>query len=155
MKKIIPYTVFICLVVMYGCNQETKTTPVSNNMPDPVSNNEKNIKDFFAAFNAHDWQKVASFYVDTPQFLDPSMGIDFVMLSHAKIMEKHQQLESYFPDLTDSLTGIYPSGDKVITEFIATGTYKNGKKLKLPICDVFTFKNGKIISDATYYDQSK
>lgn len=58
-----------------------------------------------------------------------------------------------FPDLHDEVTGLYPSGDKVTVEFIATGSMSDSISFKLPIVSVLTFKDGKIVRDATYYDQ--
>lgn len=109
----------------------------------------------FEAFNKHDWQAMASYYTNDALFLDPSFGKDYVTKTQQETAAKYSELQKMFPDLHDEVVGIYPSGDKVTVEFIATGTMGDSISFKLPIASVLTFKDGKIIRDATYYDQEQ
>lgn len=119
-------------------------------------NNDKNVattEAMFEAFNQHDWLKMASFYSEGAEFLDPSYGKFYVKKSRTEIASKYAELQKMFPDIHDEVVGMYPSSDKVIIEFISTGTLGDTLKFSLPIVAVLTFKDGMIIRDATYYDQ--
>lgn len=116
---------------------------------------EKNAgvaQEMFEAFNQHQWERMAAYYTDSASFLDPSFGKDFVKQTRHEIIEKYNGYQQLFPDIHDELVGLYPSGDKVIVEFISTGHSSDGISFKLPIISVLTFQNGLIVKDATYYD---
>ena len=106
----------------------------------------------FEAFNRHDWKAMAEHYVDSASFLDPAFGKEYVKQSRDQVASKYKDMESAFPDIHDELIGIYPSGNKVIVEFISTGTASDGVKFALPIGCILTIEHGKIVNDATYYD---
>ncbi len=106
----------------------------------------------FAAFNAHDWQKMNSFYSLDANYLDPAYGLEYVKKSSSEIIEKYSGLEKMFPDIHDEVKGMYAAGDKITVEFVATGSSGDRIKFSLPICAVLTFKDGKIVRDATYYN---
>jgi ketosteroid isomerase-like protein len=109
----------------------------------------------FEAFNKHEWQAMASYYTGNASFLDPAFGKDYVTKTQQETAAKYRELQKMFPDLHDEVVGLYPSGDKVTIEFIATGSMNDSISFKLPIVSVLTFKDGKIIRDATYYDQEQ
>jgi SnoaL-like domain len=117
-----------------------------------TSANEQAARAMFAAFNAHDWKKMSSYYSEKAQFLDPSLGKDFVAQTREQIIEKYSGLQSFFPDIKDELTGVYPCDDKVIVEFTSTGNSGDSIRLQLPIVSILTFSGGLITKDATYYD---
>ena len=104
----------------------------------------------FDAFNAHDWQKMISYYASNATFEDPSFETKVNDLQF--IAKHHEELAAYFPDIQDHVKAIYPSGRNVIVEFVAIGTSVKGERFSLPICTVLTFENGKVVRDATYYD---
>jgi ketosteroid isomerase-like protein len=104
----------------------------------------------FDAFNAHDWQKMISYYASHATFEDPSFEKPVNDLQF--ITKHHEELAAYFPDIQDHVKAIYPSGKNVIVEFVAKGTSIKGEPFSLPICTVLTFENGKVVRDATYYD---
>jgi ketosteroid isomerase-like protein len=106
----------------------------------------------FAAFNAHDWQKMNSFYSSDADYLDPAYGSGYVKKSTSEIVEKYSSMEKTFPDIHDEVKGMYASDDKVTVEFVSTGSSGDSIKFSLPICAVLTFKDGKIVHDASYYD---
>lgn len=135
---------FLLLLFSAGCMSAEKS--------EPTAANTELVKKVFAAFNKHDWKGMLSHYANPTYFLDPSLGKEYVQQTHEQSMKKYAGLESFAPDINDSIVGIYASGDKVIVEFISTGTTQ-GQKWSLPLCDVFTIKDGKVVRDATYYDQ--
>lgn len=111
------------------------------------------VKDMFAAFNRHDWTKMASYYSDTALFLDPSFGKVYVARSRQQVAEKYAALAAMFPDIKDDVQAVYASGDHVTVEFISSGSSAQTGPWTLPICTVLTVQEGKITKDATYYDQ--
>jgi ketosteroid isomerase-like protein len=95
---------------------------------------------------------MAALYVDQAEFLDPSLGKDYVRQTQAQIVEKYSAMEHMFPDVHDEVKEMYAVEDKVIIQFVATGNSGDSINLDLPICGILTFKDGKIVRDATYYD---
>lgn len=112
------------------------------------------VKGMFDAFNKHDWEQMASFYADTAEFLDPSLGKEYVRQTRNEVAAKYRALSESISNIHDDVKGIYPSGDKVFVEFVSTGTLPDGSLFLLPIGGVLTIQEGKIIRDATYYDNS-
>jgi ketosteroid isomerase-like protein len=128
---------------------------ISSCAPDDEKKNIEVATQLFTAFNAHDWQKMNSFYSPDADYLDPAYGLEYVKKSSSEIVEKYNELEKMFPNVHDEVKGMYAVGDKVTVEFIATGSSGDSIKFKLPICAILTFQNGKIIRDATYYDNQE
>jgi ketosteroid isomerase-like protein len=120
--------------------------------PSAEKQNTEIATQMFAAFNAHDWQKMNSFYSSDADYLDPAYGIGYVKKSLQEIVEKYSSMQKMFPDIHDEVKGMYESGDKVTVEFVSTGSSGDSIKFSLPICAVLTFKDGKIVRDASYYD---
>ncbi|RYE15324.1 MAG: nuclear transport factor 2 family protein [Sphingobacteriales bacterium] len=119
------------------------------------SEGEKNIaaaKGMFAAFNNHNWEKMASFYTDTAEFLDPAFGQAYVRKTQPETAKKYAEMHQMFQDIKDDITGVTAAGDRVVVQFTSSGTPGGAAKWELPICSILTFKDGKIIKDATYYD---
>jgi ketosteroid isomerase-like protein len=120
--------------------------------PTEEKKNTEIATQMFAAFNAHDWQKMNSFYSSDADYLDPAYGIGYIKKSSQEIVEKYSDMQKMFPDIHDEVKGIYAANDKVTVEFVSTGSSGDSIKFSLPICTVLTFKDGKIVRDATYYD---
>lgn len=135
-------------ILVASCNTKTE-----NNKP--VPDNEKIVYQLFEHFNKHEWEKLASLYIDTAGFKDPSLGAGIVKQTRQQITAKYQQLNQFLPDISDKIVNLYPSGgNNIIVEFISTGTMPGGTKIELPICTIFTIENGKISKDYTYYDNA-
>ncbi len=114
--------------------------------------NQEVAKQLFEAFNVHDWEKMAAFYSQEAEFLDPAFGSSFVNKSQQETIEKYGGMEKIFPNIHDEVIGMYFADDKVTVEFVSSGSSGDSIKFRLPICSILTFKNGKIVRDATYYD---
>lgn len=133
------------VVFLLSCNCEDKATKTPEN--------SKVVQSLFEHFNKHDWKGMADIYADSVEMRDPSMGTSVATLKRAQIQSNYEQLGKMFPDVKDSVTNMYSSGDRhVITEFISTATDSTGKKFQLPVCTIFTIENGLITKDFTYYD---
>ncbi|SDB58415.1 Predicted ester cyclase [Flavobacteriaceae bacterium MAR_2010_188] len=92
-------------------------------------------------------QAVADFYHPNAKH-----GDDFTIEGFQKGVAFQREA---FPDFKATITDIFASGDKVITEVIYTGTHTGrkmfrqdplGKAIKVPGLDIFTFKDGKCVN---------
>lgn len=120
--------------------------------PTEEKRNTEIATQMFAAFNAHDWQKMNSFYSSDADYLDPAFGIEYVKKSPEEIIKKYSEMQLMFPNIHDEIKGMYASADKVTVEFISTGSSGDSIQFALPICAILTFSDGKITRDASYYD---
>jgi ketosteroid isomerase-like protein len=113
------------------------------------------VKQMFAAFNEHDWKKMASFYSNPCTFLDPAYGEKHVPQTHDDMLKHYGGLQGWSPDVRDDITFITAVGDnKVLIQFTSSGTTaKEKRKWSLPLCTVLTLENGKIVKDEVYYDK--
>ena len=106
----------------------------------------------FDAFNKHDWKKMASYYAEDAEFLDPSLGKSYVRQSRAAIAAKYEGMQQMFPDIRDDISAMHVAGESITVQFTSSGTMTDGVTFDLPIVSVLTFRDGFIIRDATYYD---
>ncbi len=133
--KIAYFLSAVAACIITACSNDDTNTTVTRNI--------------FNAFNAHDWQAMLSYYADDAVFEDPAFADP--VHDRSTMREHHQQLQSLFPDIYDSVRNVSASGERVVVEFISMGTSQDGRRFSLPICTVLTFKNGKVVRDATYY----
>ena len=99
----------------------------------------------FEAFNAHDWDRMESYYSDSVQLQDPAYPGG--KTGKAGMSDFYRSI----PDIHDAVQHIYVQGNIACVEFVSTGTM-NGQKFSLPICTVLTIENGLVTRDNTYYD---
>jgi len=136
---------------MLSCRpSETKDNTIA--IPDKDNDKVVLAQKMFDAFNHHQWEVMANYYSDSALFLDPAFGKTYLKQSRSQTVEKYTLMQRVFPDIKDDVVAMYPSGDKVIVEFISTGTLASGDLFQLPIITVLTFKDNLIVKDATYYD---
>lgn len=133
MKKLI----LMPLCMIFACKDSVK----------PTDNVQLTLR-IFEAFNAHDWEKMAEYYADSFEYGSP----DSQFGTKAELIAYYRKLHEAFPDIHDRLVNIYPSGEHVVVEFVATGSSPEGHQLALPIMGVLTFKSGQVVRDVTYYD---
>lgn len=118
-----------------------------------MTNHDAFVKDYFGKFNKHDWAAMANLYAENASFKDPTLGKGIVKQTKQQIIDKYTELNKIFPDLTDKVMQVYPSGAKhVVVEFVSTGTAPDGSRFELPVCTIFTLENGLITHDFTYFD---
>jgi ketosteroid isomerase-like protein len=131
--------------LLWSCTTTNNTNQQQENL--------KLITTYFEYFNNHQWAEMAALYTEKAQFKDPSLGLTPITMTIDETIDKYQQLQQVFPDLQDSITATYPSGNNhIIVEFVSSGTALDGITFSLPICTIFTIENGKITKDFTYYD---
>jgi ketosteroid isomerase-like protein len=131
----------------------TLVNSCSHEKANEINENAGVVKSMFDSFNRHDWKAMADHYIDSASFLDPSYGLEYVKQSRSQLIEKYGEMQNVFPDIHDEIVGTYPSGDKVIVEFISSGKAADGTSFKLPISCILTLKDARIVKDATYYDK--
>lgn len=136
------------LTVLNACSPPTP--PVA---PQEVVDLRPLVTQYFALFNAHKWDEMAALYSENAEFKDPAMGAEPVKLSRQEVATKYTELAAMFPNVSDSVVAIYPSGNnRIVVEFVSNATSEDGMTISLPICTIFTFENGQITKDYTYYD---
>jgi hypothetical protein len=140
------WTIIIAFVLASCTNQQKQSSMEK-------TSNEKLVTQYFEYFNKHDFAAMASMYKDTAEFKDPTLGQGIVKQTRQQTITKYSELVKIFPDLTDKVLNVYPSGDKhIIVEFVSSGTGPDKVKFELPICTIFTIENGIITKDFTYFD---
>ena len=140
--------------VLTACKNEPAKKETTPDAPTTVGSNPEGVaRLMFERFNQHDWEGMAALYTDTAEFKDPSFGKGIVKQTRAETVKKYKDLNAMFTNFRDSVTALYPSGDKHVTvEFISKGTAPDGTVFELPICTILTIENGFITKDYTYYD---
>jgi steroid delta-isomerase-like uncharacterized protein len=110
----------------------------------------------FAAWNAHDADKVASFYTDDVVYEDVAFG----MKAHGHA-EMHKLAADFFaavPDLKLELVSNASMGDRGSVEWVFGGTdvglYKTGKKFSVRGASVYELRGEKFSSNRDYYDSA-
>ncbi|WP_161805834.1 nuclear transport factor 2 family protein [Pedobacter sp. Hv1] len=146
MKSLYRLSWVVALTLVLGCAEK------KNPQAEIAAQNLNSAKALFAAFNQHDWNKMADFYAKDALFLDPAYGKTWVKKNHEEFMDNYKWMQKSAPDIKDELTAIFAADDKVSIQFTSTGTTE-GQQWSIPISTILTFKDGKIIKDATYYDK--
>lgn len=138
------HLLLVCLsLIIISCRQQSSDS----------AGNEKIVKTLYAKFNEHKWSEMAALYSDPAEFKDPAFGANAISQTREQIAQKYSEMEQMFPDISDEVVNIYPSGTRhVIVEFVSTGTAPDSSRFELPICTIFTIENGLITKDFTYYD---
>jgi len=136
-------TVLLIFLAFISCQ-----TPTSK----PDDNARATATAMFEAFNQHDWSRMASYYAEDADFLDPSFGKEYVKQSREELAKKYADMQQMFPDIKDDITAVHAAGETVVVQFTSHGTASNGSSFQLPIVTLLTFRNGLIVRDATYYD---
>lgn len=129
----------VMIAFIVGCNNEEQQ-------------NIELTQKMFAAFNAHNWQEMASCYAADAQYLDPTYGPNYVSKTQQEIVAKYFEMQQMFPDIKDSIVEMQAVKNQVVIQFVSSGSSGDSIQFRLPICTVLTFANGKIVKDATYYD---
>ncbi len=118
-----------------------------------VTSNGEKVVAFFKAIDAHDFQKVQSFWADGHQMHFPSGAPGLNKEVHAGFT---QMFVSAFPDLQHMIEDVIEAGNKVITRGFFTGTHQGnfngipstGKQVKASWIDITEFdSDGKVVNE--------
>jgi limonene-1,2-epoxide hydrolase len=145
----------LLFIPVVSCSDTSQKTAVTDNASNKGKDNVAIVEQMYAAFNEHDWKKMAGFYTNPVTFLDPAYGNSHVQKTHDDMLKHYSGLQQWSPDVWDSITFIAPIDDnRVLIQFTSTGTTADKKeKWSLPLCTVLTLENGKIVKDEVYYDK--
>ena len=113
------------------------------------------LVDLCEAFNAHDLDRIMSFFADDcvlemPRGSEP-WGRRFEGKSNVRAA-----LATRFEGLPDVHSGngehfVDSNAETGISKWILTGTARDGTKKKVHGCDFYTFRNGKVIRKDSYW----
>ncbi len=111
------------------------------------------LKQFVAAFNAHDLDAVMNFFADDCELLMPR-GPEPWGQRYVGKAEVRKGLAMRFEGIPDVHYGDdehWVSGDHGVSRWTLTGTARDGKKIHVRGCDILEFKNGKIVRKDSYW----
>lgn len=107
------------------------------------------VEDMFAAFNAHDVEKLKTFYAEdavvyAPESCEPTIGRDAIGASYAEMFEQ-------IPDIHDELEVVVTEGSRTAVIFTASSKAP-GFEFQLPIAAFLTIENGQVVEDRVFFD---
>jgi steroid delta-isomerase-like uncharacterized protein len=111
------------------------------------------LRQFLAAFNAHDLDAVMSFFADDCELMMPR-GPDPWGQRYVGKAEVRKGLATRFEGIPDIHYGDdqhWVSGNRGVSQWTLTGTAKDGKKIKVRGVDLLEFRDGKIIRKDSYW----
>jgi steroid delta-isomerase-like uncharacterized protein len=118
---------------------------------------EQFVKDWWAAWNSHDWKKTSPFYADDCIMEDlPSK------ISHGKreVEAYYEYLLVGYPDLHFEAKTTFGGKNQIASEWIMSGTHTGntarfkatGKKFSVRGVSILEVQSGKIIRETDYWD---
>jgi steroid delta-isomerase-like uncharacterized protein len=118
--------------------------------------NTELVQNNFAAWNAHDADKVASLYTDDVIYEDVTFGL----VAHGQ-PELRKMATSFFAEVPDFKLDIVSNtsmGNRGSVEWVLSGTdvglYKTGKKFSVRGASVYELRGGKFSGNRDYYDSA-
>ncbi|HZQ69183.1 MAG TPA: nuclear transport factor 2 family protein [Terriglobales bacterium] len=118
--------------------------------------NTELVQNNFAAWNAHDADKIASLYTDDVIYEDVTFGL----VAHGQ-PELRKMAASFFagvPDFKLEIVSSTSMGNRGSVEWVFSGTdvglYKTGKKFSVRGASVYELRGGKFSGNRDYYDSA-
>ena len=122
---------------------------------------EKMAQSYLAAWNAHDVEKILSYFTDDCIYED--FGNGKTAHGKAELKDYCNMLFLDYPDFKLEKKSWFSAGDNTAYEYTASGTHKHssnpaipvtGKRFSIPGVSIIEFRNGKIYSKRTYFNQA-
>lgn len=114
------------------------------------------VQNNFAAWNAHDADRVASLYTDDVIYEDVTFGL--MARGHAEMQKMAADFFASVPDLKLEVVSNTSMGNRGSVEWIFSGTdvalYKTGKKFSVRGASVYELRGGKFSGNRDYYDSA-
>jgi len=110
------------------------------------------LKQFVAAFNAHDPDAVMNFFADDCELIMPR-GPEPWGQRYVGKAEVRKGLATRFAGIPDVHYGDdehWVSGNHGVSRWMLTGTTRDGKKINVRGCDLLEFRDGKIVRKDSY-----
>jgi steroid delta-isomerase-like uncharacterized protein len=120
----------------------------------------KMLQDWNEAWNAHEVEKVLSYFTDDIVFKD--LGGERVMRGKAQMRTWINETLSAFPDFRTDVKSLFVSGKWAGSEWVASGTLKGrlhhlkptGRSYSVRGASIIELSNGKIKRNVDYYDSA-
>jgi len=121
---------------------------------------EKMMKDYIAAWNSHDVNKILSFFTDDCVYEDAALGV----VNHGK-KELRAFAKFIFTDMPDfklEIKSAFSAGDWAVDEAVMTGTFAHssipgmqatGKRFSVRAASIRELRKGKISRNTDYWDR--
>jgi ketosteroid isomerase-like protein len=119
----------------------------------PVSTIHATLKALVNAFNAHDLDRIMSFFADDA-VLEMPRGPHPCGARYEGAAAVRGALEGRFKGLPDVHYGQdvhYVDGDTGISQWTLTGTPASGRRIEVRGCDFYTFRDGKVIKKDSFW----
>jgi len=118
-----------------------------------VSATADTLKTILAAFNAHDLDRIMSFFaedcvLEMPRGPDP-WGSRYI--GAASVREGLRSRFAGIPDVHYGEDSHFAVGDFGVSQWTLRGTAKNGQRIEVRGCDLLTFRDGKIVKKDSYW----
>jgi steroid delta-isomerase-like uncharacterized protein len=138
----------VCLIGLIGCQ-----TPRDKDIQ-----TEQMFREYLAAWNAHDLDKMVSFFTDDCVYENLARGQTYRGKDELKAWAKGAF--DAIPDFKLDVTSLFASGDWVACEWVMTGTQAGalpglpatGKSFSVRGGTIAQLKDGKILRNADYWD---
>ena len=111
------------------------------------------LKAVLDAFNAHDLDRIMSFFAEDC-ILEMPRGVHPWGTRYTGLKAVREGLHARFtgiPDVHYSDDTHFVAGDIGVSQWTLRGTANSGEKLEVRGCDFFTFANGKIVKKDSYW----
>src|SRR5258708_27544162 len=112
------------------------------------------LRDLLEAFNAHDLDRIMTFFADDCSF-DMPRGAEPWGARHVGKAHVRAALATRFAGLPDVHYGDdvhWVCGDNAVSRWLLTGTTKDGKAEGVRGCDLFEFRDGKCGRKDSYWE---
>jgi steroid delta-isomerase-like uncharacterized protein len=114
------------------------------------------VQSNFAAWNAHDADRVASLYTDDVIYEDVTFGL--IAHGHTELRKMAENFFAGVPDLKLEVVSSTSMGNRGSVEWVFSGTdvglYKTGKKFSVRGASVYELRGGKFSGNRDYYDSA-
>ena len=120
-------------------------------MPDTVS--ITNLKEFLAAFNAHDLDAIMGFFADDCELCMPR-GKEPWGTRYVGKRDVREGLATRFAGIPDVHYGDdnhWAAGDLGVSTWLLTGTSRTGEQIRVRGVDLLEFRNGKVVKKDSYW----
>ena len=111
------------------------------------------LKALVDAFNAHDLERIMSFFADEA-VLEMPRGPDPWGRRYSGKQAVREGLRARFEGLPDVHYGAdshFVDGDMGISQWTVTGTMRSGEKIEARGCDFYTFRGDKIVRKDSFW----
>lgn len=114
---------------------------------------EKMLKDYTAAWNSYDVNKILPFFTDDCVYEDAALGV----VNHGKkeLTAFINSASTNTPDVKIELKSAFGAGDWAGSEWVITGTYlPTGKKFSIRGASITEMRKGKISRNTDYWNMA-